>query len=151
MISGVLVVAKTYTVSRNALVPAFVEDEDDLVPANARLSRTATLAGAIAASAAVAVYAATSGVWSLRIGAAVYVLGAVSLYPRDRLIAVLIIAAIVIKVLMEQFSFYDFNTGSLIGARVVIDAHLYGLLMAIAIALLWSTYTMNARSREQSN
>lgn len=80
-----------------------------------------------------------------------YVLGAVSLYQRDRLIAVLIIAAIVIKVLMEQFSFYDFNTGSLIGARVVIDAHLYGLLMAIAIALLWSRYTMNSGSREQSN
>lgn len=75
---GVLVVAKTYTVSRNALVPAFVEDDDDLVPANARLSRTATLAGAVAASGAVAVYAATSGVWALRIGAAVYVLGAVS-------------------------------------------------------------------------
>ena len=80
-----------------------------------------------------------------------YVLGAIGLFRRDRLVAVLIIAAIVIKVLMEQFSFYDFNTGSLIDARVVIDAHLYGLLMAIAIALLWSTYTMNPGSREQSN
>lgn len=75
---GVLVVAKTYTVSRNALVPAFVEDEDDLVPANARLSRTATFAGALAASAAVAVFSATSGVWALRIGAVVYVAGAVA-------------------------------------------------------------------------
>ncbi len=75
---GVLVVAKTYTVSRNALVPAFVEDEDDLVPANARLSRTATLAGALAASGAVGVYAAFGGSWSLRVGAAVYVLGAIS-------------------------------------------------------------------------
>jgi rhomboid family GlyGly-CTERM serine protease len=80
-----------------------------------------------------------------------YVLGAVSLFRRDRLISVLIIAAIVIKVLMEQFSFYDFNTGSLIDARVVVDAHLYGLLMAIAIALLWSTYTMNPGQRKQSN
>ena len=80
-----------------------------------------------------------------------YVLGALSLYRRDRLIAVLVIAAIVIKVLMEQFSFYDFNTGSLIGARVIVDAHLYGLLTAIAIALLWATYTMNPGSREQSN
>ncbi len=66
-----------------------------------------------------------------------YILTALSLYARDRLIAVLIIAAIVIKVLMEQFSFYDFNSGELIGARVIIDAHLYGLLMAIAIALVW--------------
>ena len=63
----------------------------------------------------------------------------------------LVISAIVIKVLMEQFSFYDFNTGSLIGARVVVDAHLYGLLMAIAIALLWSTYTMNHGTRNHSN
>jgi hypothetical protein len=57
----------------------------------------------------------------------------------------------VIKVLMEQFSFYDFNTGSLIGARVIVDAHFYGLLMAIAIALLWAAYTMKPRSREHSN
>ena len=80
-----------------------------------------------------------------------YVLGGIGLYPRDRLISVLVVAAIVIKVLMEQFSFYDFNTGSLIGARVIVDAHFYGLLMAIAIALLWATYTMKPRSREHSN
>jgi rhomboid family GlyGly-CTERM serine protease len=72
-----------------------------------------------------------------------YVLGGIGLYRRDRLVAVLVIAAIVIKVLMEQFSFHDFNTGALIGARVIVDAHLYGLLMAVVIALLWATYTMN--------
>ena len=76
-----------------------------------------------------------------------YVLGGVSLFARDRLVAVLIVAAIVIKILMEQFSFYDFNTGSLIGARVIVDAHMYGVLTAIVIALLGTTYTMNqARS-----
>jgi rhomboid family GlyGly-CTERM serine protease len=80
-----------------------------------------------------------------------YMLTALSLYSRDRLIAVLIIAAIVIKVLMEQFSFYDFNSGDLIGARVIVDAHLYGLLMAIAIALAWATYTMNHSPTRQSN
>jgi rhomboid family GlyGly-CTERM serine protease len=80
-----------------------------------------------------------------------YMLGAFSLYARDRLIAVLIIAAIVIKVLMEQFKFYDFNSGELIGARVIVDAHLYGLLMAIAIALVWTTYTMNHGPTRQSN
>jgi rhomboid family GlyGly-CTERM serine protease len=80
-----------------------------------------------------------------------YVLTAFSLFARDRLIAVLIVAAIVIKVLMEQFSFYDFNSGKLIGARVIIDAHLYGLLMAIAIALVWATYTMNHDPTRQSN
>ena len=80
-----------------------------------------------------------------------YVLGAISLFPRDRLIAILVIAAIVIKILMEQFNFYDFNTGDIIGARVIIDAHLYGLLMAIAIALVWATYTMNHSPTRQSN
>jgi rhomboid family GlyGly-CTERM serine protease len=80
-----------------------------------------------------------------------YVLGAISLFQRDRLIAILVIAAIVIKILMEQFNFYDFNTGAMIGARVIVDAHLYGLLMAIAIALIWATYTMNHSPTRQSN
>ena len=82
-----------------------------------------------------------------------YILGGISLFSRDRLIAVLIIAAIVIKILIEQFSSIDFTTGDLIGARVIVDAHLYGLLMAIAIALVWSTYTytMNHGPTETSN
>ena len=80
-----------------------------------------------------------------------YMLTALDLYARDRLIAVLIIAAIVIKVLMEQFNFYDFNSGELIGARVIVDAHLYGLLMALAIALAWATYTMNHSQSRQSD
>ena len=80
-----------------------------------------------------------------------YVLAAISLFSGDRLIAGLIIAAIVIKVFMEQFQFYDFNTGNIIGARVVVDAHLYGLLMAIAIALVWATYTMNHGPNRQSD
>jgi rhomboid family GlyGly-CTERM serine protease len=80
-----------------------------------------------------------------------YVLAASSLFSGDRLIAGLIIAAIVIKVFMEQFKFYDFNTGNIIGARVVVDAHLYGLLMAIAIALVWATYTMNHGPNRQSD
>ena len=75
---GILVVAKTYTVSRNALVPSLVDDEDDLVSANARLSRTATFAGGLAAALAVVVYSNTSGEWVLRVAAVVYVVGAVA-------------------------------------------------------------------------
>ncbi|MFW2335081.1 MFS transporter [Ilumatobacter sp.] len=74
---GMLVLAKTYTIARNALVPSLVEDEHDLVAANARLSRTATFAGGIAAALAIAAYAGTSAAWSLRIGAVVYIVGAV--------------------------------------------------------------------------
>ena len=80
-----------------------------------------------------------------------YVLAAISLFSSDRLVAGLVIAAIVIKVLMEQFNFYDFNTGDIIGAHVVVDAHMYGLLMAIAIALGWARYTMNHGSNKQSD
>lgn len=80
-----------------------------------------------------------------------YMLAALSLFPRDRLVAVLIIVAIVGKVFMEQFKIYDFNSGDIIGARVIVDAHLYGLLMAIAIALIWATYTMNHSPNRQSN
>ncbi len=77
---GVLVVAKTYTVSRNALLPALVDDRQDLVSANARLSRSATIAGAVAAAAAVPLFAATSGAWTLRVGALVYAMGAFAAY-----------------------------------------------------------------------
>jgi rhomboid family GlyGly-CTERM serine protease len=80
-----------------------------------------------------------------------YVLAALSLFPRDRLVTALIIAAIVGKVFMEQFDFYDFNSGDIIGARVIVDAHLYGLLLAIAIALAWAAYTMNHSPNRQSN
>ena len=73
-----------------------------------------------------------------------YLLGAFSLFSKDRLIAVLVGLAIVIKISMEQLQFHDFNTGDLIGARVVVDSHLYGVIMAlvIAIALQCSRYTM---------
>ena len=73
---GVLIVAKTYSVSRNAMLPALVDDQQDLVSANARLSRSATIAGGLAAAAAVPLFAATSGAWTLRVGAVVYALGA---------------------------------------------------------------------------
>jgi len=80
-----------------------------------------------------------------------YVLAAISLFARDRLVAGLIIAAILVKVVMEQLDLYTFDTGDIIGARVIIDAHLYGLLMAIACALVWMAYTMNHRPNRQSN
>ena len=78
-----------------------------------------------------------------------FILGALSLFAKDRLIAILVIAAIVVKVLMEQFKIYDFNTGDIIGARVIVDAHLYGLLIAIAIALIWTRSLSENRGRRE--
>jgi hypothetical protein len=74
---GVLVVAKTYTVGRNALVPRVVDPSEDLVSANARLSRTASIVGAIAGVGAVALFAAAGGPWTLRVAAVIYVAGGV--------------------------------------------------------------------------
>jgi hypothetical protein len=74
---GVLVVAKTYTVGRNALVPLMVETNDDLVAANARLSRTASIVGAFAGVGAVALFATAGGSWTLRAAAVIYVAGGV--------------------------------------------------------------------------
>ena len=72
---GMLVTAKTYTVARNALVPSLVEDSLDLVAVNSRLSRSATLAGALGAALAFALYHAASPVATLRVGAVVYLIG----------------------------------------------------------------------------
>lgn len=73
---GLLVMAKTYTVSRNALVPSIVERDEDLVVANARLAQSATIAGALGAAVAFGLYSWLGAVWTLRIGAIVYVVGA---------------------------------------------------------------------------
>lgn len=73
---AILVVAKTYTVTRNALVPELVGGDDDLVSANARLSRSATIASGLAAIAATGLYQATSAAWVLRSAALLHVVGA---------------------------------------------------------------------------
>lgn len=78
LVFGVLVVAKTYTVSRNALVPSIADDEDDLVDFNARLSRTATLAGTVSAAVAVVVSTWTSPAVTLVLAAGFHGLGAVT-------------------------------------------------------------------------
>jgi hypothetical protein len=74
---GVLVVAKTYTVGRNALVPLVVGTDEDLVAANARLSRTASIVGAFAGVGAVALFALAGGPWTLRAAAVVYLAGGI--------------------------------------------------------------------------
>ena len=79
-----------------------------------------------------------------------YILGALALYPRDRLVALLIVAAIAVKIALEQWSGVDFDTGRLIGARVIVDAHLYGVLGAIVVALLSAGVTMNQRRLQSS-
>lgn len=80
LVFGILVTAKTYTVSRNALVPSIADRADDLVAFNARLSRTATVAGMAAATIAIAVYNLGSAVTTLWMASAIYAVGAVAAY-----------------------------------------------------------------------
>ena len=61
------------------------------------------------------------------------------------MIALLLGAAISIKVILEQSSDLKITTSELIGTPVIIDAHLYGLLLGISIALAQRTYTIGVK------
>ena len=71
-----LVTSKAYSIVRNAAVPALVDDADQLVDANARISRTATITGALSASAALALFTVASAEATLVLAAVVHVAGA---------------------------------------------------------------------------
>ena len=75
---GVLVAAKTEGVAANAVVPTVVDDDQDLVAANARISRSATLSGAVAAGIGVALYRVAGAEAALWAATGVYTLGAVA-------------------------------------------------------------------------
>jgi len=76
LVFAALVTAKAYTISRNAALPSLVDDVDELVDANARISRTATIVGSIAVLAAAALFSAWSAQASLVLAATIYVIGA---------------------------------------------------------------------------
>jgi rhomboid family GlyGly-CTERM serine protease len=78
----------------------------------------------------------------------IFLLAAVDLYPREKLIALLLGAAISIKVILEQSSDLKITSSDLIGTPVIIDAHLYGLLLGIAIALAQRAYTIGVKGRK---
>ena len=75
----------------------------------------------------------------------IYLLAAVDLYPREKLIALLLAAAISIKVILEQVSDLKVTSSDLIGTPVIIDAHLYGLVLGLSIALAQRAYTIGHR------
>ena len=81
----------------------------------------------------------------------IYFLAAVDLFVRDKIIALLLGGAIVIKVVLEQTSDIRITTGDMIGVPVIIDAHLYGLLLGLSIALVQRVYTIwNTRDKAGS-
>lgn len=75
---AIVVMAKVYVVSRNALVPVTVDDRDHLVLVNSRLARVGAISGAAAAIVGLAIMQVGDASWVLRGGAIAYGLGALS-------------------------------------------------------------------------
>ena len=77
----------------------------------------------------------------------IFILAAFDLYRRDKVISVLLIAAIVIKITIEQSGEINLTTSDIIGSPVIVDAHLYGVLLGMALVLVnWlNKITQNAK------
>lgn len=74
---AVLVLGKTHSVSKNALVPMLVEGHERFVRANARLTVVSLGGGALGGLVGSAVVATFGAPWALRLGAAVFVVAGV--------------------------------------------------------------------------
>ena len=75
---AIVVLAKVYTVGRNALIPSLVDDRHHLVVVNSRLARVGATSGAIAAAVGVGILQVADAPWLLRVAAVCYGLGAIS-------------------------------------------------------------------------
>lgn len=75
---AVLVLSKAYSVSRSALVPAAVRNDDELVEAGAKLAITGVLAGFVASVPGVLLLRFLSSSWTLALAALVFLAAAAS-------------------------------------------------------------------------
>jgi Major Facilitator Superfamily len=84
---GVLVLQKGSTIAKSALVPALVKDDGELVTANSRLALINAVGAFVGAAPAFVVYKLFGADWSLRFGAAVFVVATILAIqiPRTRL------------------------------------------------------------------
>jgi rhomboid family GlyGly-CTERM serine protease len=73
----------------------------------------------------------------------IFCLSGIDLFKHDRLIAVLLLVVIFAKVLIEQMSDLEVTSSELIGSPVIVDAHFYGLISALIIALVQRVYTIS--------
>jgi len=74
---GILVLAKGYSVAKSALVPALVDDPNDLVKANSRLALVSVIATTVGGGPAFLVQEIFGPEWSLRFAAVVFVVGGI--------------------------------------------------------------------------
>ncbi|MGQ0824891.1 MAG: MFS transporter [Actinomycetota bacterium] len=75
---GSLVLSKGQSVAKSALVPAVVDDQDELVLANSRLSLISIAGAIVAGPIAAAILKLADAEWVLRVGAIVFIFGVVS-------------------------------------------------------------------------
>jgi hypothetical protein len=81
---AVLVLGRSYSIVRSALVPELVADPNDLVAANARLSRIGSVAGALGGALAVGVFQLSGPTAVLRVAAITHVAGSLLAYRVPR-------------------------------------------------------------------
>ncbi len=81
---GALVMQKSYSITKSALVPSVVDGPDDLVKANARLALIGVLGGTLGLLPAALVLKLVGAAWVLRLGAVVFLVGAVAALQLDR-------------------------------------------------------------------
>ncbi len=74
---GLLVASKASGVVKQTLVQSLVDDPDELVAANARLARFASILAAVGAAAGAGVFALGGAEWTLRVGAIAFAASAV--------------------------------------------------------------------------
>jgi len=84
----ILVLAKTYSVARSALVPALVDDENELVKTNSRLALVSLIAGLVGGAPALAVQTLLGADWSLGLATMVFLAATIATarIPRTRVI-----------------------------------------------------------------
>lgn len=81
---AVLVLGKTYSVAKSALVPALIPEEQDFVGANSRLTAASLGAGAIGGTVATTLQVGLGAPSVLRVGALVYAAAAVAVFRIPR-------------------------------------------------------------------
>ncbi|MFT5550058.1 MAG: rhomboid family GlyGly-CTERM serine protease [Candidatus Azotimanducaceae bacterium] len=68
----------------------------------------------------------------------VFLLAAIELFKTERIMALLLGLGVCSKVVFEQMNPMTVITSDIIGVPVIIDAHLYGILLAFVIALAFA-------------
>jgi rhomboid family GlyGly-CTERM serine protease len=81
----------------------------------------------------------------------VFLLAAIDLYKTERVIALLLGMGVCSKVVLEQTSSVTVTTSDFIGVPVIIDGHLYGVLLALAFALGNQVYIIVTQSKLKNN